>query len=215
MKWYADTSGRRTAQIVADLFLLCFVAVCAWLGKAVHDGISTLRGPADGLTSAGGSFRDNMSSAAQSVGGIPLVGDGLKNPFVALSGTGQSLADAGTSASSAIETMARVTGIALAVVPILFALVVWAFFRVRFVRRATAASRVVGTPGSMELFALRALSRQPMRRLTPLGPNLAGRFRDGDPGTVRALAALELRSCGLSVDGRDPDTPPRRVARLA
>src|SRR5690349_21193756 len=75
MKWYADSSGRRTLQIVADVFLLCFVAVCVWLGKAAHDGISTLRGPADGLTSAGDSFRDNMTSAATSVGGIPLIGD--------------------------------------------------------------------------------------------------------------------------------------------
>ena len=99
MKWYADSSGRRTLQIVADVSLLCFVAVCVWLGKAVHDGISTLRGPADGLTSAGDSFRDNMTSAATSVGGIPLIGDGLRSPFEALSGSGQRLADVGTSTS--------------------------------------------------------------------------------------------------------------------
>src|SRR3954447_22828322 len=61
MKWYADSPGRRTTQIVADVFLLCFVAVCVWLGSVVHDGIATLRGPADGLTSAGDSFRDNMT----------------------------------------------------------------------------------------------------------------------------------------------------------
>ena len=144
MKWYADASGRRTFQIVADVFLLCFVAVCVWLGKAVHDGISTLRTPADGLTSAGDSFRDNMTSAATSVGGIPLVGDGLRSPFEALSGSGQRLADVGTSASSAIETAARVFGVLTAVVPIVLALLVWAFFRIRFVRRATAASRLVG-----------------------------------------------------------------------
>ena len=45
----------------------------------------------------------------------------------------------------------------------------------------------------MELFALRALTRQPLRRLAPLGPNLARRFRDGDPVVVRQLAALDTR----------------------
>ncbi|MEP6650185.1 MAG: hypothetical protein ABJA74_09755 [Lapillicoccus sp.] len=212
MKWYADSSRRRTFQVIADVFLLCFVAVCVWLGKVIHDGISTLRVPADGLTSAGDSFRENMSGAADSMSGIPLVGDGLKTPFEALSGSGQRLADAGTSAASAVDTTARVVGVAVAVVPIVLALLVWAFVRVRFVRRATAASRLVGTAGSMELFALRALTRQPLRRLVPLGPDLAGRFRDGDPVLVRELAALELTSCGVTVDRGDAAP---RVPRLA
>ena len=108
--------------------------------------------------------------------------------------------------------MARTLGIVVAVVPIVLALLVWAFFRIRFVRRATAASRLVGSAGSLELFALRALTRQPLRRLTPLGPDLAGRFRDGDPVVVRQLAALELRSCGVALDGGETS---RRVPRLA
>jgi hypothetical protein len=212
MKWYADSLGRRTFQVVADVFLVCFIAVCVWLGKLVHDGIATLRGPADGLTSAGDSFRENMASAANTVGGVPLLGDGLKTPFDALSGSGQRLADAGTSAASAVDTAARVTGLLVAVAPIVLVLLVWAFFRVRFIRRATAASRIVGTPGSTELFALRALTRQPLRRLAPLGPDVAGRFRNGDPVVVDQLAALELQSCGVAGDG---GPRPRRVARLA
>src|SRR6478752_1984936 len=106
----------------------------------------------------------------------------------------------------------RTFGIVVDVVPIVVALLVWAFFRIRFVRRATAASRLVGSEGSMELFALRALTRQPLRRLAPLGPDLARRFRDGDPVLVRQLAALELTSCGVSVDGGE--TSPQ-VPRLA
>jgi TRAP-type C4-dicarboxylate transport system permease small subunit len=212
MKWYADSSGRRTFQIVADVFLLCFVAVCVWLGREVHDGVATLRAPAEGLTSAGDSFRDNMSGAADSVGNIPLVGDGLRTPFEALSGSGQRLADVGTSAAATVDTVARTLGIVVAVFPIVMALLVWAFFRIRFVRRASAASRLVGTEGSLELFALRALTRQPLRRLTPLGPDLARRFRNGDPAVVRQLAALELRSCGVALDDGEPSG---RVPRLA
>jgi hypothetical protein len=92
------------------------------------------------------------------------------------------------------------------------ALLVWAFFRVRFVRRATAASRLVRTEGSLELFALRALTGQPLRRLTPLGPDLARRFRNGDAVLVRQLAALELRSCGLTIDAGEASPKLPRLA---
>lgn len=211
MKLYADTPARRTRQIVADVVVLCWVAVCVWLGRAVSDGIGALRGPADGLTSAGNGFRDNMTGAAGNVGGLPLVGDALRGPFDSLSGTGQQLADVGTSVASTVTTIAQVTGFVVAAVPIVLALAVWGAFRARFVRRATAAQRLANAPGSQELFALRALTRQPLRRLARLGPDPAGRFRDGDPAMVRALAALELRSCGIEPDGESS----RRVARLA
>ena len=121
------------------------------------------------------------------------MGDGLKTPFEALSGSGQRLADVGTSVGrhgGHRGADARDRGGRAA--PILIALLVWAFFRIRFVRRATAASRLVGTAGSLELFALRALTRQPLRRLRRWVRTWPGRFRDGDPVVVHQLAALEL-----------------------
>lgn len=211
MKLYADTPARRTRQIIADVVLLCFVAVCAWLGRAVSDGIGALRGPADGLTSAGNGFRDNMTGAAGNVGGLPLVGDRLRGPFDSLSGTGQQLADVGANLASTVTTIAHVTGVLVGAVPIVLGVLVWGFFRLRFVRRASAAQRLAGAPGSQELFALRALTRQPLRRLAALGPDPAGRFRDGDPAMVRALAALELRSCGIEPGGESAPRLARRA----
>src|SRR4029450_2810347 len=73
--------------------------------------------------------------------------------------------------------------------------------RVGFVRGGAAASRLVGSPGSMELFALRALTRQPLRRLGPLGPDLAGRFRGGGAALLRQGAALAGRSGAAVSDG--------------
>lgn len=212
MKVYADSPGRRTAQIVGDVFLLCFVAVCVWAGRAVANGIGALRGPADGLASAGNSFQQNMTGAASQVGGIPLVGDTLKSPFESLSGTGQQIANVGVSMGTTVDTIAKVTGIAVAAVPIFVALCLWLLVRGRFVRKASAAAKLVRSQGAMELFAFRALTRQPLRRLAPLGPDLAGRFRDGDPVVVRQLALLEMRSCGVSLD-RDEGSP--RTVRLA
>jgi hypothetical protein len=212
MKLYADTPQRRTRQILADVLLLCWVAVCVWLGRAVHDGIAALRGPADGLTSTGNAFRDNMTGAAGQVGDLPLVGDTLRGPFDSLSGTGQQLADVGTSLGTTVTTIAHVTGIAVAAVPVVLALSLWAVFRLRFVRRASAAQRLATAPGAQELFALRALTRQPLRRLARLGPDPAGRFRDGDPAMVHALAAMELRSCGIVLGRGDS---PQALTRLA
>lgn len=210
MKLYADTHRRRTRQIAGDVAVLCWVAVWAWVGRAVSNGIDALRGPADGLASAGTGFRDNMTGAAGQVGGLPVVGDTLRGPFDALSGTGQQLSDVGTSVGTTITTIAHVTGFAVAAVPIVLTLVVWALFRIGFARRASAAQRLAREPGAQELFALRALTRQPLRTLARLGPDPAGRFRDGDPAMVRALANLELRSCGMVLD--QDEAPGRRRA---
>ena len=87
-KLYADVTARRTAQIVADVIVACWVALCIWLGRTVSNGISALRGPVDDLTSAGDSIRDNMAGAADNVGGVPLVGDSLRGPFDAISSIG-------------------------------------------------------------------------------------------------------------------------------
>lgn len=212
MKLYADMPARRTAQVVGDVFVLCWVGLCVWAGRAVGQAVGALRGPADGLTSAGDSFRDNMTGAAKQVGGLPLVGDTLRGPFDSLSGTGQELADVGTSLGTTVDTLARVTGLLVAIAPIVLVLLAWLLVRLRFVRRATAARRLAYSPGALELLALRALARQPLRRLARLGDDPAGRFRDGDPVLVRQLANLELRSCGVVLDGGES---PRRVSRLA
>lgn len=199
MKLYADLPGRRTAQIVADVFMVCWVGLCAWLGHAVADAMGVLRGPGESLDSAGQSISSNMASAADQVAGVPLIGDGLRAPFDAVAGAGGSVSSAGTSFVSAVDTLAKATGIVVAVVPILVVFVVWLFVRVRFVRRASAAAQIVRQPGAVDLLAFRALSRQPLKRLMALGPDPAGRFRAGDPDIALRLAELELRSSGVSL----------------
>jgi hypothetical protein len=63
------------------------------------------------------------------------------------------------------------------------------------VRRTTQAA------GDALLLALRALARQPLHRLARIGEDPAGDWRRGDPGTVRALASLELTEIGLRPPG--------------
>lgn len=205
-KLYADSTTRRTLQIVADVFVVCWIAFCIWLGQIIYSGIEGLRGPVDNLTSAGDSIRDNMAGAAGNVGGVPLLGDSLRGPFDAISNAGQTIANAGTSLGMTVDQVARAAGIVVAVVPILVVVAIWALLRTRFVSRATTAQRWLDRPGALELFALRALTRQPLDRLEHLGPDPAGRFRSGDPATLRALANVELATFGLA-PRRDEEWP--------
>jgi hypothetical protein len=198
IKLYADSTPRRTRQIVADVLMVAWIVLCSWLGRATSQGIEALRGPADNLASAGDSIRDNMSGAATNVGGVPLVGDSLRGPFDAISRAGQNIANVGASLGVTVDQVSSVAGLVVAAVPILAVLAVWAVVRTRFVRRATAAHHWLAQPGALELFALRALSRQSLRRLERVGPDPAGQFRSGDRGTLRALADLELDRCGLA-----------------
>jgi hypothetical protein len=74
--------------------------------------------------------------------------------------------------------------------------------RWRFVRDATAGASFVDAAEDLDLFALRALCRQPMHVLAKIRDDPAGGWRARDPEVVTALAALELRDCGLSVPAR-------------
>jgi hypothetical protein len=178
--------------------MAAWIVLCIWLGRAASQGIDALRGPVDNLASAGDSIRDNMSGAATNVGGVPLVGDSLRGPFDAISRAGQNIANVGASLGMTVDQVSSVAGVVVSVVPILAVLAVWAVVRSRFVRRATAAQQWLAQPGALALFALRALTRQSLRRLHRVGPDPAGRFLSGDRATLRALADLELDRCALA-----------------
>ena len=74
---------------------------------------------------------------------------------------------------------------------------VWALLRVSWLRRAAALGRELDDPESQELLALRALVRQPPRRLQRLFPDPVAAWRSGDATALRALADLELAEVGL------------------
>jgi hypothetical protein len=87
----------------------------------------------------------------------------------------------------------------VAAIPILIALAVYLPPRWRFVREATAGRRFVDSSDDLDLFALRALTRQPLHRLARICDDPAGAWRRGEQEVVRELAALELRDSGLEV----------------
>lgn len=119
-----------------------------------------------------------------------------------MSSASTSLAAAGRSQVDAVNRLAWVLGISIATIPIL---TVGAFFvpaRWRFDREATAGARFIDAAEDLDLFALRALARQPMHVLAQVSDDPAGAWRERDPVVVPALAAPELRDAGLSVPAR-------------
>jgi hypothetical protein len=73
----------------------------------------------------------------------------------------------------------------------------WVPIRVAFIRRATAARRFLDSTDDLDLFALRAMARQPLHLLARISDDPAGAWRRGDRDVIAELASLELRSEGL------------------
>ena len=197
MKLYADAPVRRTRQIVVDLLVVVWVVLWIRAGQAVHDATLRLAVPGRQLETAGSGLSENLRSASDQVSGVPLIGDRLQAPFDAAGRAAAQLTQAGRDQQSAVGHLALVLGVCIAAIPILVAVALWLPLRIRFVRRASAAQKFIDADADLDLFALRALARQPMHLLARISPDPAGAWRRSDPGVVRELALLELRTVGL------------------
>ena len=100
---------------------------------------------------------------------------------------------------TAVHRLSWALGISIAMIPILCVGVFFVPVRWRFVREATAGARFIDAAEDLDLFALRALARQPMYVLAKISDDPAGAWRARDPEVVTALARLELRDAGLAV----------------
>jgi TRAP-type C4-dicarboxylate transport system permease small subunit len=197
MQLYAERPIRRTAQLVSDLLALLLVVVAVWLGTSVYDEVMKLRAPGDGLVDAGTGLRGTFDSAANSAGGLPLIGDALAKALHGGSDAGTKLADAGRWQIEAVENLAWWMAAIIIALPVLALVVTWLPLRWRFTRRATAAARLraLGDEG-LDLLALRALTTQPLRRLASVGEVATG-WRQRDRDIIEELAGRELASHGL------------------
>jgi len=197
VKFYADLPGRRLVQILADLGLLAWIALWAWVGRRVHDVTMALAEPGRQLQGAGAGFREKLNAAGDGVDDLPLLDDRIAGPFRSAAGAGTDIEKAGTDLISAVERLALLIGWTTALVPILIFAIWWALARGRFVRRASAAQRFIDADDDLDLFALRAMANQPMAALAKVSSDPSGAWRRGDRETIRALALLELKDSGL------------------
>jgi len=197
VKLYADLPGRRLLQILADVGLLAWVVLWAWVGRRVHDVAMALAEPGRRLQGAGAGFREKLNAAGDGVDDLPLLDDRVAGPFRSAAGAGTDIEQAGTDLVSAVERFALLLGWTTALVPILVVALWWTLARGQFVRRASAAQRFIDADDDLDLFALRAMANQPMAALAKVSSDPSGAWRRGDRETIRALALLELRDSGL------------------
>lgn len=197
MKLFADAPARRTRQVLADLFFVAWLVLWVWIGTAVHDGTTALAGPARQTDSAATSMADQLRDAGGRLGEAPLVGDELAVPFDKAASGADGIAAAGRDTVEAVERLALLLGLSVALIPILVAAAIHLPIRWRFVREATAGARFIDAQEDLDLFALRALANQPMRVLARVSDDPMGAWRARDPEVVRRLAQLELADVGL------------------
>ena len=171
---YADLPVRRAWQLTADILVLTWVVAWLYAGRLVRDTVWQLLGPAQQVQDAGTRFGATMTEAGDQLARVPLVGDTVRRPFDAVAGSGADLADAGREVGETVERLGWLLGVLTALVPILVVGLIWALLRMRFVLRATAAQAFVDADEDLDLFALRAMARQPMHRLARVSDDPAG-----------------------------------------
>ena len=202
MKLYADAPVRRSRQLLADLLFLLWLVGWLWVGHLVQHGTAQLAGVGQQTDESATSLASGLTDAGDSLRDVPVVGDGVAEPFDQMSSASEALAAAGRDQVTAVHRLAWMLGISIAAIPILTVAAFWAPVRWRFAREATAGSRFIDAAEDLDLFALRALARQPMHVLARVSDDPAGAWRGRDADVVNALAALELRDCGLKVPAR-------------
>jgi len=197
VKIYADSAGAALRQFITDLLVVAWVYFWIRAAMWLYDQVQRLAAPGQKLEGAGSGMADNLADAGGKVGRVPVVGDELTEPFTKAADAARALADAGREQQELIGDIALLLSLVVLVFPLGLVLFGWLPLRVRWMRRAGAAVVLRRDPAGRDLLALRALATQPLRRLTKVAPDVAARWRDEDPATLEALAALELRSLGL------------------
>ena len=196
MQWYSASSRARIGQIIADVGALVVLITGIVLARTLHDAIAALRAVGAEVTASGSGFSRTMGDIGRQLGGVPLLGGGIRGPFEAAGKAGSTLAAAGSSWQTGVERVATLAGWTVGVLVVLLLLLAWLRPRLTGALRRGQLARLADAAGGEDLLALRALLGRPHAALT-VAPDAAAGWRSGDPEVVRRLADLELRSAGL------------------
>ncbi|BBZ47296.1 hypothetical protein MPRM_45770 [Mycobacterium parmense] len=199
---YSTRPGRLLAQLFSDFAVLVWTALWLLVGLAVYDAISTIAEAGRQVEDGARGIAGNLASAGHSAQHIPLVGDQVSTPLTSAADAALGLAGAGHNLDTTASWLAVLLAITVAALPILVAVGPWLFLRLRFFRRKLTVSALAATPAGEQLLALRALTNRPPGKLAEVGADPVGGWRREDPVTIRALAALELRSAGIRIRRR-------------
>ncbi|HEY2502653.1 MAG TPA: hypothetical protein VGI68_14880 [Mycobacterium sp.] len=196
---YSTRPVRLLAQLFSDFAVVVWTAIWLLVGMAVYDAISTIAEAGRQVESGAHGIAGNLASAGHGAQHIPLVGDAVSKPLSAASQAALDIAGAGHDLDTTASWLAVLLAMAVVALPILIVVMPWLFLRLRFFRRKRMVTALAASPAGEQLLALRALTNRPPRKLTAVSADPVGGWRREDPVTIRALAALELRSAGITI----------------
>jgi hypothetical protein len=199
---YATTPGRLAAQVFCDVAIVVWTYLWVLVGLAVHSAVSTIAEVGRQVEGGANGVAGNLRSAGHSADRIPLVGDTVSKPLTAASKAALDIAGAGHNLDTTATWLAALLALAVAAPPTLAVVMPWLVLRIRFFRRKWTVSTLAATPAGEQLLALRALANRPLRRLTAVSADPVGAWRCEDSAAIQGLAALELRSAGITVRAR-------------
>jgi hypothetical protein len=194
---YSQYAAPRARQIIADVLGVLSTIIVISIGLAVTAAIRTLGQFGRDLESAGEGFQDGLGEAAENLGDVPLIGDGIRVPLDAAASAGGAVAEAGRGQQQFVEFVAVGAGWAVVLFPLLVLALVWVWPRARFVRRSTTMRRLLESGMTGDTLAVRAMARAPLAELARVHPDPGAAWRAQDADAIRALAALELRRSGI------------------
>ena len=202
MRIYAQRRGQLAGQLAGDVAVLVWTVVWAVVAFAVSGAVAALAGPARETARTARDLAGQFGDAATQAAQVPGLGEQLRRPFDAASGSLGDLVATADRQAATIERLATISGWLVFLIPVATVLLVWLPRRVRFVRRARAAQRFIDGAPDLDLFALRALANQPMHVLAAISDDPVRAWRAGDRRVIDALAEAELRQAGLSLPTR-------------
>jgi len=180
-----------------DFVGVALVAFWLWLGAGVYDAVNHLGEVGELMESVGASLSEDLTQMGDTLGSVPLIGDGIRAPFDSASDGAASIEQAGLEQQAFASRLAWVCAIGLVFVPIVATLAIWLIPRRRFVLVSGKVRALAAMEGGDDLLALRALASRPIEEIAALGPDVAQAWRRGDPEAISRLAALEKRAVGL------------------
>jgi hypothetical protein len=202
MRIYAQRRGQLAGQLAGDVAVLVWTVVWAVVGFVVDGAVAGLARPAREAARTARDLSGQFGDAATTAAQVPGLGDQLRRPFDAASGSLGDLVATADRQAVTIERLATAMGWLVFLIPVTTVLLVWLPRRVRFVRRARAAQRFIDATPDLDLFALRAMANQPMHVLATISDDPVRAWRAGDRRVIDALAEVELREAGLSLPAR-------------
>lgn len=194
MKLYAQTRRVRRRQIALDVAVVLWTLLWIWLGMLAHDAIARLAEPAQAVARNSSSLSASLQEVSDAIDGVPLVGGALEEPFTTAASSARAVADESREQSDRFLGAALWIALLIAVGPIAAGLFGYVPGRWRWIKEATAATRIRIDADDLYLFALRAAANQPLSELRKVTPDPGAALASGDH---EALARLELERIGL------------------